>query len=1090
MSRACVHAQAHVRLEAALAFLRELPREGEVWVVAPSALSLDALSRNLDGARLGWHRTTLGRLALRFAEPVLWAADRVVASKVLLQALVVRLCAQHPDLGRFEPLRHTPGFPAALLDTLDELRFAGLSGDPALPEDLAALLAAYERELDVERIADRAMVLEVAQRHVPEKLGALLLYDLVVRVELEARFARTLLERASSALLTVPKGALLSAALCTDRIERFEPPHAPSALDGFAEALFEEKIAKVAEDSVAFVSAPGEAREALEIARKVRVLAGQGIRFDRMAVVLREPARYAAHLEEAFGRASIPVHSQRGTRRPSPAGRAFVALLRTAREGLSARRFAEYLAFGQVPKEHDGEPPPAQGRFVPIDDEYARVGAELAHSIESELDELPVPEPNAMVTGGGLRAPRAWERILIETAVLGTMDRWRRRLEGRAHELDAAIAEAAREELPAADKLRKERALLHGLSRFAMPLLELLAALPEGGTWSVWLPALRELAERALRRPDAVLLALAELAPLASLESGSGVSLDDVLLVLEPRITTFADHPGAPAAGAVLVASPDDLAGLEFDVVFVAGLAEKVFPARIAEDPLLLDTMRERLGAVLPRNAERAQAERFRLISAVGAARQLVVLSYPRLDVQASRPRTPSFYLLELWRAKYGNLPRADELSRHAADALDARLGWPAPRDPQQALDDVEHDLGLLDRLLSAPEAESTGLARFLLGENAHLGRALRARAERWNKKRWYPSDGFVADDAGSRQALDGHQLSTRSFSPTALQHFSACPYRFYLQAVVRLSPREEPEPAYELDPLQRGSLTHQIQFEFLLALRDKGLLPLSPAHASEARLLLEEIVRRVAASKEDELAPAIPRVWEDQIAELRTDVREWFRRLILEPEFHPEFFELAFGLPDHGGERDPRSQDAPVLLDNGIKLRGSIDLVERSASKVYRATDYKTGKVRAKQGDVIKGGAILQPVMYALVLEKMLAEGGQSANVESGQLSYCTYTGGFENVEVKLNDEARAAAAQLGKALGGALEAGFLPALPREGECKYCDYRSVCGPYEEIRTGQKPGNKPEKKVGKALAANAPPQARMLYDLGLLRNRP
>ncbi|RYG80592.1 hypothetical protein EON77_08080, partial [bacterium] len=102
MIRGCIHAEAHVRLAASLAFLQELPREGEAWIVAPSALSLDTLSRQLEGARMGWHRTTLGRLALRFAEPVLWAAGRVVASRVLLQALVVRLCARQTDLGRFE----------------------------------------------------------------------------------------------------------------------------------------------------------------------------------------------------------------------------------------------------------------------------------------------------------------------------------------------------------------------------------------------------------------------------------------------------------------------------------------------------------------------------------------------------------------------------------------------------------------------------------------------------------------------------------------------------------------------------------------------------------------------------------------------------------------------------------------------------------------------------------------------------------------------------------------------------------------------------------------------------------------------------
>src|SRR4029450_13822938 len=47
--------------------------------------------------------------------------------------------------------------------------------------------------------------------------------------------------------------------------------------------------------------------------------------------------------------AKVPGWFSRGTRRPLPAGRAFLALLACASERLSASRFAEYLSFAQVP---------------------------------------------------------------------------------------------------------------------------------------------------------------------------------------------------------------------------------------------------------------------------------------------------------------------------------------------------------------------------------------------------------------------------------------------------------------------------------------------------------------------------------------------------------------------------------------------------------------------------------------------------------------------------------------------------------------------------------------------------------------------
>jgi hypothetical protein len=95
---------------------------------------------------------------------------------------------------------------------------------------------------------------------------------------------------------------------------------------------------------VSLASSPGEARECIEIARQLQVHAARGLPFDRMAVLLRSPQAYRAHVAEALRRASVPAWFARGTTRPDPSGRAMLALLACAAEGLSARRFAEYLS--------------------------------------------------------------------------------------------------------------------------------------------------------------------------------------------------------------------------------------------------------------------------------------------------------------------------------------------------------------------------------------------------------------------------------------------------------------------------------------------------------------------------------------------------------------------------------------------------------------------------------------------------------------------------------------------------------------------------------------------------------------------------
>src|SRR6185436_18268223 len=138
--------------------------------------------------------------------------------------------------------------------------------------------------------------------------------------------------------------------------------------------------------------------------------------------------------------------------------------------------------------------------------------------------------------------------------------------------------------------------------------------------------------------------------------------------------------------------------------------------------------------------------------------------------------------------------------------------------------------------------------------------------------------------------------------------------------------------------------------------------------------------------------------------------------------------------------------------LDAGLCLRGSIDVVERSGDGRLRVTDHKTGKERFAEGSVVEGGRALQPVLYALAAEKIFPE----ATVESGRLYYCTAAGNFDERIVQLDDAARAAAATVAKTIGGALDEPFLPAAPDEGACRWCDYRPICGPYEERRVRRK----------------------------------
>lgn len=1057
------------RLAAAAEWLDRLPLDAEIVLVAPTWSAADDFARSAvarSGARFGLVRLTLDRLAARVAAPFLAAARRAPGSGLALGAVVARaihLLLQEGRLGYFEPVARRPGFARAVARTLDELRMnRAPTGELARSgrggPDLAAIAERVERELRDAGIADRAAVYAAAAdgaRAAPDLAGRpLLLLDVPLWTRLEADLVASLAAAAPEAIATTPSGdersaAALQAALgCALERAAGSPP--PSSLAALQAHLFEASAPPPSplDDTVSFLSRPGEARECVEIARNVQTEAARGVPFDSIAVFLRSPVEYRPYLEEAFRRAAIPAYFAHGTTRPDPAGRALLALLRCAAEGLSARRFAEYLSLAQVPERDAADDP---------DRSWAAPAHDLLPAAVDVAPTEPAPAPlfddpdAAPVVAGALHAPWRWEELLVEASVIGRKERWARRLDGLAAGLAARRRELGAEDEARLRRTEREIRDLGHLRDFALPLVEALAALPEGGSWGDWLRALRGLADRALREPAAVLAALGELEPMAPI---GPVAIDEVELVLRERLSDLAVPPPRRRYGSVFVGPAEAARGMAFDVVFVPGLAERMFPRKVVEDPILLDEERSALGIrELTTDEGRRDVERLALRVSASAARRRLYLSYPRLDVEKARNRVASFYGLEAFRAAEGVLCDYRRLDHRGRAAGATRLAWPAPEDPRAAIDEAEYDLAVLSPLLRPGGEAATGAARYLVTANPHLARALRTRARRW-LRRWTPADGLVEPDALARAALARHQMGARSFSPTALQNFAICPYRFFLQAIHRLEPRDEPVAIELLDPLTRGSLFHEAQFLILTGLGERGLLPVEPATLEAARDFADAALDAVAAEYAERLDPAIPRVWDDEIHRVRADLREWLRRQAeADDGWTPCRFELSFGIVDRDrANADPASVREPIALGK-LRLRGAIDLVERHAGRgTLRATDHKTGKVRADAGVVVGGGKVLQPVLYALACERLLGE-----PVEAGRLYYCTADGDYTERVVPLDAASRAAVAAVIDVVDAALSAGFLPAAPERRTCEWCDYRPVCGPYEEIRTERKP---------------------------------
>lgn len=1077
MIRVFESASAAARLEAGRQFVRSFAASQEVLVLSATREAADDFVRETTleaAATFGLHRFSLTQLAARLAAGDFATQGAAPSTPLGLLAVAVRSTFEarlRKAIPYFEPVAQHPGFPAALARSLRELRLAGVRAEQlaaleAPGPDLAVLLRLAEEQLEQALLADTARLFSTATRVLeqgrePGLTGLpVLLLDVAIDSRAVLSFVNALAKSAPQVFFTLPAGDTRTAKAVS--ILHPEPWHATpestktaaGSLERLGTYLFSLDVPPESQpdEQVRIFSAPGEVRECVEIARRILEEAQAGVPFDRMAVLLRKPGAYTALLETALDRAGVPAYFTRGSTRPNPAGRAFLALLACAREGYSASRFAEYLSLGQVPTvDAAGEPPRDRAAWeAPRDEAF---GESLT---EEPVAEAAEEAPGSPAHLGTLRAPWKWEHTLVEAAVIGGADRWRRRLDGYGEELRDRV-DAVREEEPDSPRLaalEREIENLEHLRRFALPMIDALETLPREASWREWLAGLERLAPMALRFPESVLEVLAEL---RVMQEVGPVTLEEVHHVLADRLSTLESDPPPARFGRVFVGAPEHARGRSFDVVFVPGLAERSFPQKLHEDPLLPDRLREKLSSSLETQAERGEQERLLLRLAAGAAQRRLYVSYPRIEAAESRPRVPSFYALDVQRATSGRID-IERLAREAETEASSWLAWPAPDDPLRAIDDLEHDLAVLGPLLreTAP-AKIQGRARYLLELNPHIGRSLRTRLMRW-KRDWSQFDGLCTATDPVRDALVKHRLSKRAYSVSALQRFATCPYQFLLAAIHRLEPREEPASLEHLDPLQRGSIFHWVQEDLMHHLQARSALPVTPDNLATALQALDESLERIAERSREELAPAIDRVWKDDVEALRTDLRGWLHKMAEDDAgWVPSFFEFSFGLPLEEG-RDSHSSPNAVTLQGGYRLHGIVDMIEASAlasdpqgTATLRVTDHKTGSNRTRPGQITGGGEILQPVLYGMAVEAVIGK-----PVTESRLFFCTTRGQFSQLPVPLDGASRKQGLDVLHTIDRAVENCFLPPAPREGACAWCNFQEVCGPYEELRSGKK----------------------------------
>ena len=899
-------------------------------LLAPSQAAAWELPRRLAAsgrALAGVYPFKLQDLARALAEPALLGQGLRAWDSGHAALLAARLLDGPHGLPVPEGLPRAP-LARALAQTLVALRRAGIA-----PERLLALAAEGDRAReDVERLralagllrgfleavqgrfADAPTVLRAAAGHAGqakwlEGARVLVMDELELgpaEREFLASLARTMpVERLARHLppglkrgsfgtwaesLSLPARALAQTAFAP-----LAPPSPPAGLRRLREQLFEAPGGGPVEDgSVELVTAPGEAAEAGAIARRLLREAARGVPFEEMGVILPRPDVYAPLFTDLLRRLRIPCRLHPSL--PLATGRSARSLLLLFR----CRRLAR----------------PAVMEFLTF-----------------------APMPWGEILGdSALARPEQWDQLSRDAQIVSDLERWTSGLQAHAEaEREAAAVETQAPRRARRQERAQDASTLLGVVRRLAATLETLSG---EASWTEWSERLRIVFDQWIgpgHDREAVADVLADLGGLSSVSDRAKWS--EVEEVLEARFEWERMPLDPITTGAVHVGVLDALAGLPFRVVAVVGLVEGGYPGVLRPDPFLLDPEREALetepaGATLAaarprvdrrspalaprRHGRRAHGPRARPCRHSSPPRR-TACSRPvgRSTARSARPRRSSSSAIPA-----PTRARVASDCPHSSSSPRLRRSWASRRAPPTssawwwrtilpwrplalALDPSERDR---KRVLEGGEEAAQAVA----GGSAFFRQSRIVSRARW-AARFSEYDGFLGEMPAELKARLDPLRGEATTSASRLATFARCGFQYLLQHVLRLEPALEPEERRRLDPLERGSLFHEVAELYLRERRDRGELPVRDTPPMQERLLVmadDALERFVAGSP-----PRFTLLWEREKRLFRSSVLVWLaREAAMAERSTPAFFEMGFGMPVPEGSGEPHS--AEPLID------------------------------------------------------------------------------------------------------------------------------------------------------------------------------
>jgi RecB family exonuclease len=352
------------------------------------------------------------------------------------------------------------------------------------------------------------------------------------------------------------------------------------------------------------------------------------------------------------------------------------------------------------------------------------------------------------------------------------------------------------------------------------------------------------------------------------------------------------------------------------------------------------------------------------------------------------------------------------------------------------------------------------------LAEEEPFAQALRvaaSRLPRWLVREPAPPgagewDGRIEPDERIAPWIGNAEREPATVSPTSLEHYGECPYRFFLKHVLRIEEMAVPEEVLKLEAAERGNIMHDTLERFFTEARRHE--PEEEWTDVERERLLAILDERFDETERAGLAgPQL--MWESEKARIRRELNLFLSR---DEEVRratgARFQNAEKGFGRKVDEGDEPWAPAKVELGEGrrLSLSGQVDRVDTTVDG-YAVYDYKSGGAyafreieSAKVADPLVRGKKLQLPVYALAVRQSV-EGAESARIEA-KYWFINEQEGFRQIGYPLDEEHEQRFVEVLNVMTASVEAGQFPQTPSKksgdqnstpSNCKYCAFDRLC---------------------------------------------